>query len=105
MRSDPEPLDAARNIVTQRAMMFADAHRPNLPEALEMERRVLWIGLEELEVLVGDCSDAGWQRIVKRPEPDRSRVLQRGRVFCALWSAIDSSMRRSSFPAAASASI
>jgi hypothetical protein len=53
-------MDAARYIVTQRAMMLANAHGPNLPEALEMKRWMLRIGLEELEVLVGDCSDARW---------------------------------------------
>ena len=60
MAPDPEPLNAARNVVTQCAMVFADAHGPNLPEALEMKRRVLWIGLEKLKILVGDRSNAGW---------------------------------------------
>ena len=41
-------------------MVFADAHGPNLPEALEVKRRVLRIGLEELEILVGNRSNAGW---------------------------------------------
>lgn len=60
MAPDPEPLNAARNAVTQCAMVFADAHGSNLPESLEMKRRVLWIGLEELKILVGDRSNAGW---------------------------------------------
>src|SRR6185369_15104154 len=63
------------------------------------------IGLEEFEVLGGDRLNWLRQRLVKRPEPSRGRVLQSGRVLFALWSAIDSSMRRSSFPAAASVSI
>jgi hypothetical protein len=58
MAPDPEPLDATRNIVTQRSVMFADAHRPNFPEALEMKRWVFRIGLEELEILVGKRLDA-----------------------------------------------
>jgi len=60
MAPDPEPLNPARNVVTQGAMVFADAHGPNLPEALEVKRRVLRIGLEELEILVGKRSNAGW---------------------------------------------
>ncbi len=70
--------------MTQGTVMLANAHRPHFSEALEMERRVLRVGLEELEVLVRNRSDGLRQRVVKRPEPGRRRVLQRGRVFCAL---------------------
>jgi len=34
--------------------MLANANGPQLSDALEMERWVLRVGLEELEVLVGD---------------------------------------------------
>jgi hypothetical protein len=56
MTSDPEPLDTLGSIVAKRAMMRANAHRPKFPEALEMKRWMSRIGLEKLEVLVGDCT-------------------------------------------------
>ena len=52
VRPNPKPLNAARNFVTQRSVVVADAHRPNLAQALEMERGVPRIGLEKLEILV-----------------------------------------------------
>jgi hypothetical protein len=64
-----------------------------------------WIGLEKLEVLVRERPHLLGQRIVERPKASGRRVLQSGRDLFALWSAIDSSMRRSSFPPAASVSI
>ena len=103
--ADPKPLNPVRSVVAQRTVVFPHPDRPDLPEALEMKRRMPRIGLEEFEVLVGDRLNGLRQRFVERPKPSRRGVLQRGRVLCALWSAIDSSMRRSSFPAAASASI
>ena len=105
MTSDPKPLDSARGIVTERTVMLADAHRPKLAQAFEMKRGMPRIGLEKLEVLVGNGLHGLGKRVVQRPEATGRSVLQSGRVFPALWSAIDSSMRRSSFPAAASASI
>ena len=105
MTSYPKPLHAVRNFVTERSMVLANTYGPNLSKAFEMERWVLWIGLEKLEVLVGGRSHSFGQSLVERPEASRRAVLQSGRDLFALWSAIDSSMRRSSFPAAASASI
>jgi len=105
MTPDPEPLDSTPYVVTQCAVMLPYPHGPNFPDLLEMQRGMFWIGLEKLEILVRDLTHGLGQRIVERPEACRCSVIQRGRVFRALWSAIDSSMKRSSFPAAASASI
>jgi hypothetical protein len=88
--------------VAQCPVVVANAHRPHLAEAFEMERWVPRIGLEKLEILVGERSRCLGQRVVKRPEASGRCVLQRGRDLLFLWSAIDSSMRRSSFPAAVS---
>ena len=105
MRTNPKPLYAAWNFVTQRSVVVADAHRPNLPETLEVERGMPRIGLEKLEILVRERLDCLRQCVIQRPEPNRRRVLQSGRGLLFLWSAIESSMRRSSFPAAVSVSI
>jgi len=102
VRADPKPLNAAWNFVTQRSVMVANAHRPHFAEAFEMERGVPRIGLEKLEILVRERSRCLGQRVVKRPEASGRGVLQSGRDLLFLWSAIDSSMRRSSFPAAVS---
>ena len=105
MRPDPKPLYAAWNFVAQCSVVIANAHRPHSAEALEMERRMPRIGLEKLEILVRERPHWLGQRVVERPEAGGRRVLQSGRDLFFLWSAIDSSMRRSSFPAAASVSI
>ena len=91
--------------MAQCSVVVADAHRPNLAEALEVEGGMPRIGLEKLEILVRERLHCLGQCAVERPEPRGRRVLQSGRDLFALWSAIDSSMRRSSFPAAASDSI
>ena len=64
MTSDPKPLHALGSIVAKRAMVLADAHRPEFPKALEVKRRVPRIGFEKLEVLVGDCADGLRQRVI-----------------------------------------
>lgn len=84
MSPDPEPLDAAPYIVAQRAMMLANSHGPDLSYALEVQRWMLWIGLEKLEILVRNVSHRLGQRLVKHPKARRRGVIQRGRVFCAL---------------------
>jgi len=103
--ANPEPLHTLRHVVRQGAVVFANANRPKLPDALEMKRRMLRICFEKLEILVRDASRCLGQLVVESSEASRRKVLQSGRDFFALCSAIDSSMRRSSFPAAASASI
>jgi len=105
MGPNPEPLDSTRYVVTQCSVVLPYPYGPNFPDSLEMQRSMFWIGLEKLKILVRDLTHGLGQRIVERPEARRCSVIQRGRVFRALWSAIDSSMMRSSFPAAASASI
>jgi hypothetical protein len=105
MGPNPESLNSTRYVVTQRAVMLPYPYGPNFPDSLEVQRWMFWIGLEKLEILVGDLTHGLGQRIVERPEAYRRSVIQRGRVFRAVWSASDSLMRRSSFPAAASASI
>jgi hypothetical protein len=55
MRSDPEPCDAtvASGIQTHDPMVETDATRPETPDLLELERRMSWVGFEELELFVG----------------------------------------------------
>ena len=84
MCPDPEPLNAAPYIMAQRAMMLANSHGPDLSNALEAQRWMLWIGLEKLEILVRNVSHRFGQRLVKHPKARRRGVIQRGRVFCAL---------------------
>jgi hypothetical protein len=87
VRPDPEP-DAVFIVPdAQGAMVEADMGRPKSADALETERGVVWIGLEQLEVLVGQSPDLRLQPVVMGPEGRGGMVVQRGRVRPAAWSA------------------
>lgn len=62
-------------------MVLADAHRPELPKALQVKRRVSRVGFEELEVLVGDCADGLRQRVIQRPKSGRMPCASKGAGF------------------------
>ncbi len=44
--SYPEPLNAALDVNTKGAVVNTYTHRPKRPDALEVQRRVLWVFLE-----------------------------------------------------------
>jgi hypothetical protein len=50
--TDPIPKDAVRMVFAERAMMEASASRPYPANLLEADRRVPWVSLEKLKVLV-----------------------------------------------------
>ena len=52
MAPNPKPLNAAWNFVTQGAMVFPDADRPDLAKAFEVQGWMPRIGLEKLKILV-----------------------------------------------------
>lgn len=57
MRAYPDPENAVRRIDAERAIMEADADGSEATNSLEVERRVLRIGLEQLETLVRERAD------------------------------------------------
>jgi hypothetical protein len=55
MRPDPKPNQVVIKLPCQNAMSAADAHRPQFRFlAFKAKRRMLRIGFEKLEILVGD---------------------------------------------------
>ena len=74
MAPDPKPQDTIRGVDGQRAIMGTDASGVEPAHSLEMQRRVLWIGLEELELLIGEGPDLLWQLLVSAPEA-RGRIM------------------------------
>jgi hypothetical protein len=53
----PEPENTIVHVYAERAIVQADANGMNPANALEMERRMFGIGLQELEVLVGKLAN------------------------------------------------
>ena len=65
-------------ILAKRAIVKPNASRPNAANPLESDGRMSGIGLEKLEVLIGEFTDWLWQAPVVRPELGRSIMLQSG---------------------------
>ena len=78
MRADPLPQDAIRVILAERAIMESDPRRPHAADFLEPDGRMPGIGLEKLEVLVGEFTDGFRQLAVVKPELRRGEVIQSG---------------------------
>jgi hypothetical protein len=57
MRADPDSHDAVRDVDAECAMMDAGANRPEIADALEVQRRVARIRTEQLIVLIRNLSD------------------------------------------------
>src|SRR5262245_15313360 len=74
MAADPEPQNAIRGVHRQCAIVRPHACGVKAANAFEMQRRVLRIGLEELELLVGKGPDLFWQLVVGAPDT-RSRIM------------------------------
>lgn len=52
----------------ERAVMCADAHAPKSPDLLEMQRRMPWVFLQELEILVGKLLHGLRQPVIQVPK-------------------------------------
>ena len=65
-------------ILAERAVMQADTGRPNAANLLEPDGWVTWIGLEELEVFVGEFANRLGKLAVVEPEFRRGEVVQSG---------------------------
>lgn len=87
VRSDPEPDAVIVAPDAKRAMVEADARRPQAADALEAKRRMQRIGFQQREILVGQTPGFGFQPVVMRPEGGVGLMVQRGRVRPASKSA------------------
>jgi len=55
MRANPKPQDTVWLCHPQRSVMYSHAYRPQMlgsPNSLQMQRWVVWIGLEECKILI-----------------------------------------------------
>ena len=57
MRSYPDPENAVRDINAEGAIVEADADGAEATNPLEVQRRMLWVGLEQLEAPVRESAD------------------------------------------------
>src|SRR5439155_26721250 len=105
VRSDPEPVNSLRHVVAERAVVIAHAHRPQFSDALEVERGMARVGLQQLVVLVRNLADALREGGVLRPKGRRSKRLQISFDLPDLSAARALFTSRSSFPAFESALI
>ena len=103
--TDPHPQKAAVHLYCEGPIVRPDTGRPNLAQFLEMKRGMRSIGFQQREVFVRECADIFGQGVIAGPKRGRSEMLQSGLVFPARCSASACSIRGSSFPEFASASI
>ena len=57
MRANPEPRNTILDIGSERSVTTADADRPELANAFEVQRRVAQVALEESKILVCERAD------------------------------------------------
>jgi len=76
MGADPEPQYAIRDIDRQGTIVSAYARRMEAPNALEMQRRVAGVRLEELKLLVRKNAHGLWQGLVASPVARCCVVIQ-----------------------------
>ena len=81
MGADPEPVNARLTGQTECPVMepYSCAVQLATAQQLELERRVRWVVLEELEVLVRHGASIGGERFVAAPEPRRGCVIHNAR--------------------------
>ena len=79
VRADPEPRYPVLHIESERSIVPADADRSEPSDALESERRVIGIRLQELVRPVREPLDGLRERLVGAPEPRRG-VMGHGRL-------------------------
>lgn len=92
-------------IFAKRAVMEADASRPHAANFLESDGRVPWVGVEKLEVLVGELTDRLGQLAVMKSGLRRGKMVQSGVQRPASKSAFARLPAASKRPARLSASI
>lgn len=68
MRADPDPEQSLIDVDRKCSMVQPNASRAEAAHALEVQRRMLRILLEERVGTVGALSDFDWQGVVPRPE-------------------------------------
>src|SRR6266545_6037554 len=68
MSTDPNPIDAIRNIDTKRSVVHANPDRPEIVDLLEAEGRMPGIRLQEHVVLVREVAYRLWERAIQRPK-------------------------------------
>ena len=88
VRADPEPEYPVFHVDAERSMVQADADRPEPPDALQSQRGVIGIRLQELVRPVREPLDGLGERLVGAPEPRRGVMwharLQRARPAAAM---------------------
>ena len=76
VRADPEPQEPVRGIHCEGTVVNTDTRRMKAPDALEMQRRMSRVCLQQLELLVRESLGGGRQQIVARPETGRGVMSQ-----------------------------
>jgi hypothetical protein len=74
--TDPIPEDSIGMVLAESTVMESNAGRPNAPDLFKTDRGMAGIGLEELEVFVGEVADRLRQFPVMSPEFRRGEMLQ-----------------------------
>jgi hypothetical protein len=105
VRTDPEPNEAIHALLCQRSIAKSNPCRPEWPHFLKANRGVTWVGLKQLEFLVGKSAHLLWQLPITMPELLGSEVLQSGVQRPASKSSSARFPAASKRPAAMSASI
>lgn len=100
--SDPEPDEIVALLNGQNSIAPTNPCRPESADPLEVERRMLAVSLEKLEVLISECLDGSRKRFIEPLEPRRRRVRHRCLVRLAAWSATASLASASRRPPSAS---
>ena len=101
VRPDPDPEDAllfAGGIHADCAIVNTRPNGPGVADLLEMQRRMLGVGLEQAEVFVGRPLNISGQTLVERPEIGTGKVAQRRLHLPALKSARAFSIRSRNGP-------
>ena len=73
--TNPKPKQTILHFDCQYAMPYTNACRPESTDLLEVKRRMSWIFLEQCEVLVGQLSNVGGQRVVAPPEAGTGEMV------------------------------
>ena len=102
--TDPEPQEIAAISNRQRTVVEPDAHGPEPPYCLEMQRRVSRIVLQDLKGPIGELPHLAWQTSVQPPVTAARSMLQSGRVRPSSRSLMASSASLSNTPEDASCS-
>src|SRR5512137_1542146 len=103
MTADPKPHQVGTPFHRYCPEVEADTHGPEPARFLEMERRVLWVPLEQRETPVSQLLNVGREPLVKAPEFQVGAVSHRSRQRPSSRSLNASSPRASRRPAATSA--